>query len=135
MSRMRKVSKSLVALLLTIFVAFTVLVGVQHQAKSSLPASAPTATLEKHFVVNIPQKALFKNYVIVSIEAAPGISCELTYIAPSGDTSVMDTIANESGICSWRWKIDETKGKGMGRLIFTIEGVSETHFIEIRRSF
>ena len=132
---MRKVSKSLVALFLTIFVAFIVLVIFQDQAGLSLPASAPTATLEKHFAVDIPQKALFKNYVTVSVEAAPGTSCELTHIAPLGDTSVMEAIANESGICSWRWKIDEAKGKGMGRLIFTIEGVSETHFIEIRRSF
>jgi hypothetical protein len=132
---MRKVSKILMVLLLTISVAFIVLAVVRHQAGPPLPVSTPTATPEKHFVVDIPQKALFKNYVTVSVEAAPGISCELTYIAPSGDTSVIDTIANKSGVCSWRWKIDEAKGRGMGRLIFTIEGMSETHFIEILPGF
>jgi hypothetical protein len=132
---MRKVPKSLLALFLTIFVAFVILVVSQFPARSPLPASTPTAIPGKGFVVSIPQKALFKNYVTVSAEATKGTSCELTYIPPSGDISVMDTIANESGICSWRWKIDETKGKGMGRLIFTIGGMSETHFIEIRSSF
>jgi hypothetical protein len=106
-----------------------ILVVSQFQTISPIPASTPTAIPGKGFVVNNPQKALFKNYVTVSAEATPGTSCELTYIPPSGDISVMDTIANESGICSWRWKIDETKGKGMGWLIFTIGGMSETHFI------
>ena len=132
---MRKVSKVLIVLLLTIFLAFIVVVVVRHQAGPSLPVSMSTATPEKHFVVDIPQKALFKNYVTVSVEAAAGTSCELTYIAPSGDTSVVDTIANENGICSWRWKIDEAQGRGMGRLIFTLEGMSETHFIEILPGF
>ena len=132
---MRKNSKVLIVLLLTIPIAFVFLIVLQYQARASLPLSTPTATPEKHFVVNIPQKALYKNYVTASVEATPGTSCELTYIPPSGDTSIMETTTNDSGNCSWRWKIDEAKGKGMGRLIFTIEGVSETHFIEIRRSF
>ncbi|MBN1449961.1 MAG: hypothetical protein JW963_03025 [Anaerolineales bacterium] len=132
---MRKISNGLVALFLVGFVALVVLLVFQSQTKSSLPPSTPTALPEKSFVVNIPQKALFKNYITVTAEAASGTSCELTYIPPSGDESIMDTIANENGICSWRWKIDETKGKGMGRLIFTIDGISETHFIEIRSSF
>ena len=132
---MRKVSKGLIVLLLTLSVVFVVVIILQYQARTSLSASTPTAAPEKHFVVNIPQKALFKNYVIVSAEAMPGTSCELTYIAPSGDTSSMDVTANESGICSWKWKVDEAKGRGMGRLIFTIEGISETHFIEILPGF
>jgi len=90
---------------------------------------------DKGFTVTIPQKALHKNRVTVSVEAAPGTDCELTYISPLGDMSVMDTITNTSGICSWTWRVDETRGKGSGRLIFTIEGVSETHFIEVRSSF
>jgi len=132
---MRKIPKSLIVLLLTIFVAFVVLVDFQFKTSSPLPSSMPTALPEKSFVVNIPQKALFKNYVTVSVEARPGTSCELTYVSPSGDISSMDTIADKSGMCAWKWKIDETKGKGMGRLIFTINGISETHFIEIRSSF
>ena len=132
---MRKIPKSLIVLLLTILVAFVVLVVFQFKTSSPLPPSMPTALPEKSFVVNIPQKALFKNYVTVSVEARPGTSCELTYVSPSGDISSTDTIADKSGMCAWKWKIDETKGKGMGRLIFTINGISETHFIEIRSSF
>ena len=96
-----------------------------------------TSTHQKDegFKVTIPQKALHKNKVSVSVEAAPGTGCELTYISPSGAISYMDTAADTSGICSWTWKVDEAKGKGAGRLIFTIEGVSETHFIEIRANF
>jgi hypothetical protein len=52
-----------------------------------------------------------------------------------GKTQEMDTVANENGLCEWRWKISEEEGKGPGRLIFTINGTSETHFIEVRRSF
>jgi hypothetical protein len=47
----------------------------------------------------------------------------------------MDTTADTSGLCEWRWKIDVAQGKGAGRLIFTINGVSETHFMEIRSNF
>jgi hypothetical protein len=94
-----------------------------------------TPQIDEGFKVTIPQKALHKNKVSVSLEAAPGTACELTYISPSGDISYMEAAADTSGICSWTWKVDETKGRGAGRLIFTIEGVSETHFIEIRASF
>jgi hypothetical protein len=88
------------------------------------------------FRVIIPQKALFRNYLEVSVEAQPGTSCELIYISPSGEIHYMDTItADTTGLCTWKWKVDETKGKGAGRLIFTIGGINETHFIEIRSSF
>jgi hypothetical protein len=132
---MRDFTKGLFGLLLTTIVAFVVLAVAKPQTTSTQMPSTPTAPRDRGIVVNIPQKALFKNYVAVSAEATPGTKCELTYISPSGDVSFMNTTANPSGICSWKWKIDETKGKGAGRLIFTIEGISETHFIEIRSSF
>ncbi|MBL8078974.1 MAG: hypothetical protein JNM55_13500 [Anaerolineales bacterium] len=85
--------------------------------------------------MHIPEKALWNNYLHISAETSAGTSCRLTYIPPMGTTHEMDTIADESGLCSWRFKISEEEGKGPGRLIFTINGTSETHFIEIRRSF
>jgi hypothetical protein len=85
--------------------------------------------------VTIPQKALWRNYVTVSVEATPGTKCELTFVPPLGKTHQTDTTANASGLCVWNWKIDETEGKGNGRLIFTIDGISETHFLEIRSAF
>jgi hypothetical protein len=38
-------------------------------------------------------------------------------------------------LCEWRWKLEESYGEGHGRLIFTINGVSDTHFINIRKGF
>jgi hypothetical protein len=132
---LKSLSKKLIVLLLTVCVALIALVVFQSPKRSPLPLSTPTNLPDKRFVVNIPQKALFKNYVTVAVEARPGTSCELTYISPSGDINVMESISSTSGTCVWKWKIDETKGKGIGRLIFTIDGISETHFIEIRSSF
>jgi hypothetical protein len=87
------------------------------------------------FTVNIPQKALMKNYVTVSAEAPPGTTCELIYVPPSGNIHQTETLADASGLCTWRWKVEESEGKGNGRLIFVIGETSETHFIEIRSSF
>jgi len=98
-------------------------------------AATPTLPTEIDFILDIPQKALWKNYLHVSAEAAPGTVCTLRYIPPSGNMKEMSSTADENGKCTWRWKIEEADGKGNGRLIFTINGKSETHFIEIRRSF
>ena len=95
----------------------------------------PTPLPRPDFVTTIPQKALWKNYVTVSAEAAPGTSCQLIYVSPSGAIRETDTIADESGLCEWKWKIEETEGKGHGRLIFIIDEVTETHFLEILPEF
>jgi len=87
------------------------------------------------FVVHIPQKALLKNYLNISAEAAPGTICTLTYIPPSGESLQMDVTANSSGLCEWRWKIEESHRAGDARLIFTINGQSDTHFIQIFAEF
>ena len=128
---MRKVSKDALGLLLVVALALIILSALQ---LSKPPSTIATANNES-FVVHIPQKALFRNYVTVSVEATPGIRCDLTYFSPSGDITSTETTADKNGLCSWKWKIDETKGKGTGRLIFTIDGRSETHFIEVRASF
>ena len=106
--------------------------------KESVPVEfqrQPTTTPAPHFTVNIPQKALLKNYVTVSVEALEGTACELTFVPASGETQVMDTTANSDGLCEWRWKLEESYGKGHARLIFTINGVSDTHFLEILSAF
>jgi hypothetical protein len=100
----------------------------------STPIS-PTKTPFAPFILHIPEKALWQNYLHVSAETTAGATCRLTYVPPMGKTQEMDTTADESGLCKWRWKISEEEGKGPGRLIFTINGNSETHFIEVRRSF
>lgn len=101
----------------------------------SEPVSTPTVVPETGFVLDIPQQALLKNYVVVSAQTTPGTNCELIFIPPSGDIKKMDALADDNGRCIWRWKLEESLGKGHGRLIFTIGGKSETHFIEIRSSF
>ena len=87
------------------------------------------------FNVTIPSKGLLKNYLTVSAEAAPGTQCTLTFIPKSGEMLVMEAVANTDGECIWRWKLEESYGRGAARLIFTIDGVSDTHFIEIHSSF
>jgi hypothetical protein len=95
------------------------------------PIVIPTKTL----VVHIPDKALLKNYVEVSVEAPAGTSCDLLYITPSGKDQKTTTTANSGGLCVWKWQLQESDGKGKGRLIFMVNGVSETHFLEIRSAF
>jgi hypothetical protein len=130
---MLKIQKLLVVFLLailTIILAWTFLRGQQSQ-----PLSTPTVIPEADFKLNIPQKALWRNHVFVSAETTPGTNCALTYVPPSGEVLVMDTTADANGLCEWRWKIEPIQGKGSGRLIFTIDGISETHFMEIRSAF
>jgi hypothetical protein len=127
-----KILIALFVLALSVFLIQIILGGQSNEAR--IPVT-PTSPSEAPFILEFPQKALWKNYVTVSAEAAPGTTCDLLYIPPSGDTREMSSVADEDGKCSWRWKIEETDGKGNGRLIITIDGKSETHFIEIRRSF
>ena len=131
----RKIPKIPIALLLAIFVTFLVWVVLRGQTNISQLSNTPTFNPYADFLVHIPQKALLKNYVTISVEAIPGTKCKLTYIPPSGEIHQMDTIANTEGLCEWRWKIEESHGRGSERLIFTIDGASDTHFIEILPSF
>jgi hypothetical protein len=107
----------------------------QGQPPELLPTTTPTKNPYGDFKVNIPDKALLKNYVVVSLETTPGTICQLTYVPPNGEIHITTVTADADGICEWRWKLEEAEGKGHGRLIFTIDGVSDTHFIEIRASF
>jgi len=140
MSLSPKTTKALIALLMISVVAFLARAYLQGQSNSSQPPSttiiAPnTAAPHTSFKVNIPQKALIKNYVTVSVEAPSGTNCKLIYISPSGETRQTDTISDESGLCVWKWKIGESEKRGTGRLIFTIGSISETHFLEILPNF
>jgi hypothetical protein len=132
---MISVRKTLITLFLLIFVAFSAWAFLHGQSHSPQPQNTPTVTHKPSFVLNIPQKALMKNYVTVSAEAPTGTKCELIYVPPSGETHKTDTIADTSGLCVWKWKVEESEGKGNGRLIFTIGDISETHFIEIHSGF
>jgi hypothetical protein len=132
---MSSTQKTLLTLLALSFVTFSAWVVLRGQSNSFQPPSTPTVISDAGFVVNIPQKALIKNYVTVSAKASLGTNCKLTYIPPSGNVYQTHTIVDASGLCTWKWKVEESDGKGNGRLIFTIGNSSETHFIEIRSSF
>lgn len=128
-----KSNQSALALLTGVFLVILTGVAVFIEwHKEALPIEPTPAP---HFKVTIPQKALLKNYVTVSVEAVPVTNCELTFVPPSGETQVMNSTANAEGICEWRWKLEESYGKGNARLIFTINGVSDTHFLEILSEF
>jgi hypothetical protein len=116
-----------------VFCAFFTLWACSGEQADAFPP--PSTSTPVSFNLNIPQKALWRNYLVVSAEVTDGAGCRLTYIPPSGNKKVMDVTANSSGLCEWQWKIEEADGKGNARLIFTIDGVSETHFIEVRSSF
>ena len=115
------------------FALIQTLLGRQTHASQSLVVF--TGTPETSFTVDIPQKALWNNYFHVSAQAPQGTTCDLLYVPPKGQSQEMSSVADEDGQCTWRWKIEESQGKGNGRLIITINGKSETHFFEIRRSF
>lgn len=122
--------------LLLLLIFSIALVWVLLRGSENLPLLTPATTSPyADFTVHIPQKALLKNYLVVSLEAAPGTNCKLTYVPPSGEIQEMNTIANEDGLCKWRWKIDEAHGAGDGRLIFTVDGASDTHYIQIFAEF
>ena len=131
----RKITIVLALLLLVVLIIF--LFKNKENTIVVQPLSTPTyPTFEDaDYAVTIPDKALIKNYLTVSLETTPGTICKLTFIPPSGNVREMETTAASNGQCTWRWKIEETDGKGHGRLIFTINGVSDTHFIDIRTSF
>ena len=111
-----------------------ILISLQKQADTTLTLNSITFE-DADFAVNIPDKALIKNYLTVSLETTPGTTCKLTFVPPSGNIREMAAIADLNGQCTWRWKLEETDGKGHGRLIFTVNGMSDTHFIDIRESF
>ena len=125
MGLMRNVKKGTAGL----FIVF--LLVTTSCAQTPIPKSTP----ENDFGVTLPQRAYWNSKVTVSAEASPGMSCKLNYITPAGTISEANglghTIANANGVCSWTWIIGESKKKGSGRVIVTINGVSETHFFEV----
>ncbi len=130
-----KISRTLLALFTTcLFVLLAWGCSPVDTITLQIPTT-PTPLPGPDFVTNIPQKALWKNYVTVSAEAAPGTACLLIYVSPSGTIRETDAVADKAGLCEWRWKIEEAEGKGHGRLIFIIGEVTETHFLEILPEF
>lgn len=127
--------KSLAILLVVLLSVFLFRVISDRVSSISTTPTVPTDTPEASFTVDIPKKALWQNYFHVSAEAPPGTTCDLLYVPPKGQSQEMPSVADEDGKCTWRWKIEESQGKGNGRLILTIDGKSETHFFEIRSSF
>jgi len=132
---MRKLTFALALILLVALIIF--LFQNREKAVSVQPPLTPTlpSFTDADYTVTIPDKALIKNYLSVSLETTPGTVCKLTFIPPSGDVREMETTADADSQCKWRWKIEETDGRGHARLIFTVNGVSDTHFIDIRPGF
>ena len=127
--------KILTVLLVGVVSIFLIQIVLRGNLNAPPTTVTPTDTPEADFTVDIPQKALWQNYFNVSAEAAPGTACDLLYVPPAGESQEMSSVADEDGQCTRRWKIEESQGKGNGRLIITINGKSETHFFEIRSSF
>ena len=123
-------------LVVLLFSAFTLLLSACASSKSeTIPTPIATKNPYADFNVHIPQKALLRNYLNVAVEAEPGTACTLTYVPPSGESMQMEAIADSDGLCEWRWKIEESHRAGDARLIFTINGASDTHYIQIFKEF
>lgn len=129
MKRTKIILSTVSLIILTIFI-------IQNRDNNpSSPSIEPTLSPYADFNVHIPQKALLRNYINVAVEAEPGTACTLTYVPPSGESMQMETVADSNGLCEWRWKIEESHRAGDARLIFTINGLSDTHFIQIFKEF
>lgn len=129
MKRTKIILPTVSLIILTIFI-------IQNRDNNpSSPSIEPTLSPYADFNVHIPQKALLRNYINVAVEAEPGTACTLTYVPPSGESMQMETVADSNGLCEWRWKIEESHRAGDARLIFTINGLSDTHFIQIFKEF
>lgn len=122
-------------LIILAFSIFNSKLTTRKKETENTPATIPSSTSQPNFEVTIPSKALLKNYVTVSVKAETGTSCNLIFIPASGETLDMNTIAGKNGECVWRWKLEESYKKGTARLIFTINQISETHFLQILESF
>lgn len=120
------------SILLMIFTFLSNGLPTRSSAKETI---TPSPTSELNFEVTIPSKGLLKNYVTVSVKAEIGTSCNLIFIPASGQTLNMDTVADKNGECVWKWKLEESYKKGTARLIFTINGMSQTRFLQILESF
>ena len=131
----REIAKILITLSAAVLFIFIIQVVLRKNVNSIQTPASPTTERETGFFLEIPQKALWNNYIVFTAEATPGVTCSLLYIPPSSDSQEMSSTADKNGHCLWRWKIDRSQGKGNGRLIITINGKSETHFFEIRSSF
>lgn len=129
MKRTKIILPTVSLIILTIFI-------IQNRDNNpSSPSIEPTLSPYADFNVHIPQKALLRNYINVAVEAEPGTACTLTYVPPSGESMQMEAIADSNGLCEWRWKIEESHRAGDARLIFTINGASDTHYIQIFKEF
>ena len=129
------IPRVLIVLLIIVLVIFLTQIVLRGRIPFTKQPGTPTVVPEVDFMVDIPPKALWNNYVLVSAQTSPGTCCELLYVPPSGESQKFETVADNNGRCEWKWKIAESQGKGHGRLIFTIGGKSETHFFEIRSAF
>lgn len=135
METIKKNAKALTIIFFTSVFAFSLIwVNQTKPTTTNIPATA-TPTSPPNFEATIPSKGLLKNYVTVSVKAETGTRCNLIFIPASGEMLNMDTIADENGECVWRWKLEESYKKGTARLIFTINGVSQTRFLQILENF
>ena len=80
-----------------------------------------------------------RSKTIISAEAPTGTDCELIFITPDGvdsqEQGLGKIIADKNGLCTWNFVIEHSERRGSARLLIYIDGVGETHFMEIRRAY
>ncbi len=103
------------------------------------PQSSPTLTLTfpaGFEPIVIPSQAYPKDEILISVRAAPGTVCTLTYVTPSGIESqaqgVGPTTANPEGKCVWYLNIGWNTNPGIGSLTISANGQTQQYPIEIK---
>ena len=106
---------------------------------SSCTSQPQHASTQEGFTVHIPQRGYMRSKTTIEVEAPPDTECELIFISPSGEDSQQAglgaTTADENGRCTWNFVIEEAERKYDARLLIYVDGVSETHFMEIRKAY
>jgi hypothetical protein len=102
---------------------------------TAVPTDTPTPTPGPFQFAQLPAEIKVGSDVTVSLQAPPGAVCLLEFYTPDGNRSTAkglgQTVANSQGRCSWEWHVSGNTGAGGGRLVVSMNGITETHEVEV----
>ncbi len=102
---------------------------------TSIPTDTPTPTPGPFQFIQLPKQIRVGNDVTVNLQAPPGAVCFLEFYTPDGNLSTAkglgQAVANSQGRCSWEWHVSGNTGAGGGKLVISMNGITETHEVEV----
>jgi hypothetical protein len=104
------------------------------------PTLPPTETLTPSpsglQLVNYSWNVFPGQQAFIEIKTSPGGRCTINYIDTAGDPVELDSltplVADENGLCAWRWTIDENTQPGSGSVFVTAGGVAATYLLQVQ---